>query len=64
MVLPEHPYTNKDVYVRLFCFRLRGIVVRQGRVLMGSDNRLLVRLDDGEVRSVRARDAFEERPAP
>ena len=60
MVLPEHPYTNKDVFVRLLCFRTRAIVVRQGRVLMGSEHRLLVRLDDGEVRSVRARDVVEK----
>lgn len=62
MVIPEHPFANKEILVRVFCFRRRAIVTQRARVIMGSESRLLVRLDNGEVRSIRAKDTIEESP--
>ena len=58
MVIPQHPYTNKEVVVQTFCFRTRSFVPRRGMVVMGSDTRLLVRLQDGEVRGVATKDVI------
>ena len=56
MVIPQHPYANKEVLVRTFCFRTRTFVAQAATVVMGSNARLLVRLQDGEVRGVATKD--------
>jgi hypothetical protein len=61
MVIPQHPYTNKEVVVQTFCFRTRSFVPRVATVVMGSETRLLVRLSDGEMRGVGAKDVLEVR---
>ena len=37
MVIPQHPYTNKEVVVQTFCFRTKSFVPRTATVVMGSD---------------------------
>ena len=58
MELPSHPYTNKEVVVQTFCFRTRSFVPRTATVVMGSETRLLVRLQSGEVRGVATKDVI------
>ena len=62
MVLPEHPLTNSTVFIRVYSTRARRFIARRGLVIMGSDARVLVRLDSGEVRSVATREIFRAEP--
>ena len=59
MVIPQHPYANKEVLVRTFCFRTRTFVAQAATVVMGSDTRLLVRFSSGEVRGVGSKDLIQ-----